>query len=116
MEGKRDWVTAIALRFEHLTAVFRLRPEEEDSISFCLGEMQPEENELVVSPGESSLWAQCYGARLSFFLELVSYNDTDWGTLLFFFDPTRRFETSIWISAGNGTLIMSEMKTTPFGP
>jgi hypothetical protein len=112
VEGKREWLTAIGLRFEHLAAVFRVQPED-DSISFRFGEMQAEKNELVVPSGESSFWPQCCGARLSFFCELVSYNDTNFGPLLFFFDPTRRFETSIWISASQAIMSVSEMKITP---
>ena len=67
VEGKREWLTAIALRFENLTAVFRVRPED-DSISLSFGEMQVEDNESVVPSGEVSFWAQCIGAPAQLFL------------------------------------------------
>jgi Family of unknown function (DUF6334) len=54
------FVTAVALRFESLTAVFRAVPDD-DTLAVSLGPLAAEADEEVVDLGGDPPWASCLG-------------------------------------------------------
>src|SRR5437016_906090 len=58
--GGHSFVTAVALRFEHMTAVFRANPDD-DTLDASIGALAAEPDEEVVDLGGKPPWLSCLG-------------------------------------------------------
>ena len=61
-EGRQEFVTAIGLRFESISVVFRANPDD-DTLVASIDSLTPAANETLVDITHSSLWGTCVGAN-----------------------------------------------------
>ena len=66
-----EWVTAIELRFESLSAVFRA-VSDDDSLNLSIASLSPEPGEVIVDLGSSPPWMNCVGSGLQWVWQLIN--------------------------------------------
>jgi hypothetical protein len=71
LEGDARFITAVVLRFESLTAVFRAVPED-DTLAAGVGAITPDEGEVLVDVSRDAPWAECVGRGLSWAWHLTN--------------------------------------------
>jgi hypothetical protein len=59
-EGDSRFVTAVGLRFEFLSAIFRAVPDD-DTLAVSLESLVPEPNETLIDASQSAPWPACVG-------------------------------------------------------
>jgi Family of unknown function (DUF6334) len=70
-EGDRNFVTAVGLRFESISAVFRANPDD-DTLIASIGSLIADADETLVDISDSSLWATCLGAGACWLWQLTN--------------------------------------------
>lgn len=60
LEGDPRFVTAVGLRFESLSAIFRAVPDD-DTLAVSLGPIVPDPDETLVDSGSSAPWSDYVG-------------------------------------------------------
>jgi hypothetical protein len=85
-EGDSQFVTAVVLRFERLTAVFRA-VSEDDTLAVTIGAHQSEESESITGVERSCSWASCLGQSLCWAWRLTNQQGYDDGVRLEFGTP-----------------------------
>jgi hypothetical protein len=63
-EGDPRFVTAVALRFDSLTAVFRAMPDD-DTLAASVGALNPAADQVLADVSRDFPWANCIGLGLS---------------------------------------------------
>jgi hypothetical protein len=59
-EGNQQFITAVELRFESLTAVLRA-VQDDDTLAVSLGMLAPEPGETLIDAADSGPWPTCMG-------------------------------------------------------
>lgn len=85
-EGDRSFITAFALRFEHLTVVFRVVPND-DTLAVAIGSLVVEPSEIVEEVEGSRPWSECIGLSVSWAWRLTNQQGYSDGVRLEFGKP-----------------------------
>ena len=70
-EGDRTFVTAIGLRFETISAVFRANPAD-DTLIASVGSLKPNSDETLIDISDSSPWRTCLGTNACRLWQLIN--------------------------------------------
>ena len=85
-EGDRNFVTAVGLRFESISAVFRANPDD-DTLIARVDSLTAEAAETLVDISDSSPWAACLGAGARWLWQLTNQRGHIDGVRLEFGNP-----------------------------
>jgi len=85
-EGDRKFVTAVGLRFESISAVFRANPDD-DTLIASIGSLTADADETLVDISDSSPWATCLGAGACWLWQLTNQQGYADGVRLEFGNP-----------------------------
>jgi len=70
-QGDRNFVTAVGLRFESTSAVFRANPDD-DTLIASVGTLTPHSDETLVDLSDSSPWNTCLGAGACWLWQIIN--------------------------------------------
>jgi hypothetical protein len=82
-EGDPRNITAVALQFEKLSAVFRAVAAD-DSVAVMIGPLEPEPHEILIDASSSAPWSTCIGLNISWAWQLTNQQGYDDGVRLEF--------------------------------
>jgi hypothetical protein len=85
-EGNPLFITAIELRFESVSAVFRAVADD-DTLAVSLGPLEPEADETLIEVGNSALWSACMGFGVCWAWQLTNQQGYTDGARLEFSAP-----------------------------
>jgi uncharacterized protein DUF6334 len=85
-EGDPQFITAVGLRFESLTAVLRAVPDD-DSLEASLGLLAPEPHETLFEATDSGPWPACMGLGICWAWCLTNQQGYSDGVRLEFSEP-----------------------------
>ena len=85
-EGNTNFVTAIGLRFESISAVFRANADD-DTLVTSIGSLTPGSDETLVDITDSSPWRTCIGAGACWLWQLTNQQGYADGVRLEFGNP-----------------------------
>jgi hypothetical protein len=85
-EGDPQSVTAIELRFESVSAVFRAVADD-DTLAVSLGTLKLEPDETLIEAGNSAPWAECLGLGMCWAWRLTNQQGYTDGSRLEFSVP-----------------------------
>jgi len=85
-EGDPKFITAVELRFESVSAVFRAVADD-DTLAVSIGPLNPEPDETLVEAGNSAPWAECLGLGLCWAWRLTNQQGYTDGARLEFSVP-----------------------------
>jgi hypothetical protein len=109
-EGDANFVTAIGLRFESISAVFRAAPGD-DILVASVGSLTPGSDETLVDITASSPWRTCIGAGACWLWQLTNQQGYADGVRLEFGNPdeqTRAIVEMIVVASAIQTLVVSD--------
>jgi hypothetical protein len=84
--GDQHFVTAIGLRFESVSAVFRA-VSDDDTLALSLGPLLPSPEETVVAASGSHPWSECAGLGVRWAWRLTNQQGYSDGVRLEFSEP-----------------------------
>jgi hypothetical protein len=85
-DGDPRFVTAIGLRFESLSAVFRAVPDD-DTLAVSLGPLEPDPDETLIEVVNSTPWSACIGLGICWAWRLTNQQGYSDGVRLEFSEP-----------------------------
>src|SRR4051812_40259125 len=85
-EGNPQFITAVGLRFESLSVVFRVVADE-DTLRVSVGPLAPEPNETQIDVSNSSPWSTCIGLDICWAWRLTNHEGYEDGVRLEFSEP-----------------------------
>ena len=85
-EGDPKFVTAVELRFESVSAVFRAIADD-DTLAVSLSTLEPAPDETLVEAGNSAPWAECLGLGICWAWRLTNQQGYTDGSRLEFSEP-----------------------------
>ena len=85
-EGDPRFITAVGLRFESVSAVFRAVPDD-DTLAAGLGPLEPEPDEVLVEAGDRGPWPACVGLGVCWAWRLTNQQGYTDGVRLGFSPP-----------------------------
>jgi hypothetical protein len=101
-EGDRNLVTAVGLRFESISVVFRANSDD-DTLIASIGSLTPDADETLVDISDSSPWVTCLGAGACWLWQLTNQQGYADGVRLEFGNPDEQsravFELLVTASA-----------------
>ena len=109
-EGDQKFVTAIGLRFESISAVFRADADK-DTLVASLGSLTPGSDETLVDITDLSPWRTCIGAGASWLWQLTNQQGYADGVRFEFAnpdEPSRAVVELLVAASAIRTLIVSD--------
>src|SRR5947199_6340246 len=85
-EGDPRFVTAVGLRFEFASAVFRAVADD-DTLAASIGTLEPESDERLIEAGNSEPWSECIGLGVCWAWRLTNQQGYSDGVRLEFSEP-----------------------------
>lgn len=85
-EGDPKFITAVGLRFEAVSAVFRAVTDD-DTLAVSLGTLTPEPSETLIESGNSAPWSACMGFGICWAWRLTNQQGYSDGVRLEFSEP-----------------------------
>lgn len=86
-EGDPQFITAVELRFESLTAV--LRAVSDDTLAVSLSTLVPQLGETLIETADSAPWPACIGLGIRWAWRLTNQQGYSDGVRLEFGEPSR---------------------------
>jgi hypothetical protein len=86
LEGDRNFVTAVGLRFESISAVFRANPDD-DTLFASIGSLIADADETLIDISDSSPWSTCLGVGACWLWHLTKQQGYADGVRLEFSNP-----------------------------
>jgi uncharacterized protein DUF6334 len=87
-EGDPQFITAVGLQFESLSAVLRAVPDD-DTLTVSLGMLAPEPGETLIDAADSGPWPVCMGLCVCWAWCLTNQQGYSDGVRLEFSEPGR---------------------------
>jgi hypothetical protein len=107
--GDRKFVTTIALVFEHLTAVFRVNPDD-DTLVVTLGSMIAESDETIADASVLLPWSKCVGRNVSWAWQFTNHQGYKDGVRLEFNADTVQGPIIELIAIGSGIQVFEAVR------
>jgi hypothetical protein len=93
-EGDPQFITAVGMRFESLSAVFRAVADD-DTLTVSLGPLVPRSDERLLEANNSTPWASCLGLGIGWAWRLTNHEGYDDGVRLELDKPNEASSTII---------------------
>jgi hypothetical protein len=100
-----NFITAVGLRFELMSAVFRADADD-DTLVVRLSPLLPEPEETMVEINSSSLWSACIGLGIRWAWRLTNQQGYSDGVRLEFADPNAPSSTVVELTVGASAIRM----------
>src|SRR4051794_22950257 len=87
-EGDPRFITAVGLRFESFSAVFRAVAHD-DTLTLSLGPLVPGPDEILIEADNSEPWSACVGLSICWAWSLTNHHGYNDGVRLEFSGPSQ---------------------------
>src|SRR5262245_34833222 len=94
LEGDPQFITAVELQFESMSAVFRAVPDN-DTLAVSLGSLKSESDETPVEVSNSAPWSKCLGLEILRAWQLTNQQGYSDGVRLEFGEPGEKFRAIV---------------------
>lgn len=108
-EGNLNFVTAVGLHFESVSAVFRANSND-DTLMASIGPLTQEADETLLDISDSSPWCTCLGAGACWLWQLTNQQGEADGVMLEFGNPNEQSRTTVEL-----LVVASAIKTAIVG-